>query len=84
MRSLKLLIGLLKHDVLGDPVQHVPAVADVQTRVVRLAEAADLSQKSLYKILSDAKDAKPRYETIVKLLNALGLRLTVEERPHAS
>ncbi len=50
----------------------------------QLAEAADLSQKSLYKILSDAKDAKPRFETIVKLLNALGLRLTVEERPHAS
>lgn len=50
----------------------------------QLAEAADLSQKSLYKILSDTKDAKPRFETIVKLLNALGLRLTVEERPHAS
>jgi probable addiction module antidote protein len=50
----------------------------------QLAEAADLSQKSLYKILSEAKDSKPRFETIVKLLNALGLRLTVEERPHAS
>lgn len=50
----------------------------------RLAEAADLSQKSLYKILSETKDAKPRFETIVKLLNALGLRLTVEQRPRAS
>ena len=50
----------------------------------QLAEAADLSKKSLYKILSDTKDAKPRFETIVKLLNALGLRLTVEESPHAS
>lgn len=50
----------------------------------QFAEAADLSQKSLYKILSDTKDTKPRFETIVKLLNALGLRLTVEERKHAS
>ena len=49
-----------------------------------LAEAAHLSQKSLYKILSDTKDAKPRFETIVKLLNALGLRLTVEQKSHAS
>ena len=50
----------------------------------QMAEDADLSQKSLYKIFSETKDAKPRFETIVKLLNALGLRLTVEERRHAS
>jgi len=50
----------------------------------KLASAARLSQKSLYKILSDAKDAKPRFETIVKLLDALGLRLTIEQKPHAS
>jgi probable addiction module antidote protein len=49
-----------------------------------LAEAADLSQKSLYKILSDTKDAKPRFETIVKLLDALGLRLTIERKQKAS
>jgi probable addiction module antidote protein len=50
----------------------------------RLASAAHLSQKSLYKILSDTKDAKPRFETIVKLLDALGLRLTIEQKPQAS
>ena len=49
-----------------------------------LAEAAHLSQKSLYKILSEAKDAKPRFETIVKLLDALGLRLTIEQKQRAS
>ena len=49
-----------------------------------LASAADLSQKSLYKILSDSKDAKPRFETIVRLLGALGLRLTVEAKSRAS
>ena len=50
----------------------------------QLASDAHLSQKSLYKILSDAKDAKPRFDTIVKLLDALGLRLTVEEKQKAS
>lgn len=49
-----------------------------------LAEAAHLSRKSLYKILSETKNSKPRFETIVSLLDALGLRLTVEEKPEAS
>lgn len=49
-----------------------------------LAEAAHLSQKSLYKILSDSKVPKPRFETIVKLLDALGLRLTIEQKQKAS
>jgi probable addiction module antidote protein len=50
----------------------------------KLAAEAHLSQKSLYKILSESKDAKPRFETIVKLLDALGLRLTIEEKKKAS
>lgn len=50
----------------------------------KLAEDAHLSPKSLYKILSESKDAKPRFDTIVKLLDALGLRLTVEEKQKAS
>ena len=49
-----------------------------------LAQAAHLSRKSLYKILSEGRDAKPRFETVVKLLDALGLRLTVEPKSHAS
>lgn len=49
-----------------------------------LASAADLSRKSLYKILSESKDAKPRFETIARLLDALGLRLTVEQKKKAS
>lgn len=43
-----------------------------------LAKDAGLSQKALYKILSDEKEAKPRFETITHILQALGLRLTVE------
>ena len=43
-----------------------------------LAKDAGLSQKALYKILSDEKDSKPRFETISQLIHALGLRFTVE------
>ena len=50
----------------------------------KLADAADLSRKSLYKILSQSKDSKPRFETIIKLLGAVGLRLTVQEKSNAS
>ena len=44
----------------------------------KLAIDSGLSQKSLYKILSDKKDAKPRLETIHQILQALGLQLTVK------
>ncbi len=43
-----------------------------------LAKEAGLSQKSLYKILDQQKQAKPRFETIAQLIQALGLRFTVE------
>lgn len=46
-----------------------------------LAKEAGLSQKALYKILSEDKDAKPRFETIAQLIQALGLRFTVEVNP---
>lgn len=43
-----------------------------------LAREAGLSQNALYKILDEDKEAKPRFETIIQLLQALGLRFTVE------
>lgn len=43
-----------------------------------LAKDAGLSQKALYKILSEEKESKPRFETIAQLIQALGLRFTVE------
>lgn len=43
-----------------------------------LAKEAGLSQNALYKILDEDKEAKPRFETIIQLLQALGLRFTVE------
>jgi len=46
-----------------------------------LAKDAGLSQKALYKILSEEKEAKPRYETISQLVHAVGLRFTLEPIP---
>jgi probable addiction module antidote protein len=42
-----------------------------------LAKEAGLSKKSLYKILSNEKEAKPRFETISQIVHALGLRFSV-------
>jgi len=47
----------------------------------KLATEAGLSQKSLYRILDEDKDAKPRYETIYQIIHALGLRFTLEVDP---
>lgn len=45
-----------------------------------LAKKAHLSQKSLYKILSENRDTHPRFETVYRLLDAVGLKLTVEPK----
>lgn len=42
-----------------------------------IAEKTGLSRESLYKALS--ADAKPRHETIMKVINALGFRLTAQQ-----
>jgi probable addiction module antidote protein len=46
-----------------------------------LAGRGNFGQKSLYKILSDKRDSKPQFETVFRLLDAIGLRLTVERKP---
>lgn len=53
------------------------AVADVaKTRgMTAVANSTGLGRESLYKALSPG--AKPRHETIVKVLHGLGVRLTV-------
>jgi probable addiction module antidote protein len=56
------------------------AVAEA-TGFEELASRAQLSSKSLYKILSDKRESQPRFETVYRLLDALGLRLTVEPKP---
>lgn len=42
----------------------------------QLARDSGMGRESLYKAL--APGAKPRYDTVLKLLNALGLKLTVQ------
>jgi probable addiction module antidote protein len=44
--------------------------------IATLAERTGLGRESLYKTL--APGAKPRYETICKLVDALGVKLTVK------
>ena len=47
--------------------------------MTQLAQATGLGRESLYKAL--APGAKPRYETIMKVLNALGVRLHAVPQP---
>ncbi|MDO8283486.1 MAG: putative addiction module antidote protein [Rhodoferax sp.] len=53
------------------------AVSDVAKArgMTSIANSTGLGRESLYKAL--APGAKPRYETIVKVLHGLGVRLTV-------
>jgi probable addiction module antidote protein len=44
--------------------------------IAAIAEQSGLGRESLYKTL--APGAKPRYETICKLIHALGVKLTVK------
>ena len=55
----------------------IEAIADiVKARgISKVALDAGIGRESLYKSLSP--DAKPRYETISKLIHALGLKITV-------
>ncbi len=42
------------------------------------AESADLNRENLYRVLSEG--GNPRLDTFFKILNALGLRLSVESK----
>lgn len=46
----------------------------------RLAAQAGMSSKSLYKVLDMERGGQPRFETICKIVDALGLRLTIEPK----
>ncbi|MCG1038808.1 MULTISPECIES: addiction module antidote protein [Burkholderiaceae] len=62
----------------GDPDLLTAAISDIAKArgIAKIAETAGLGRESIYKTLSPG--SKPRYETIVKLLHALGVRLAVE------
>jgi probable addiction module antidote protein len=60
-----------------NPELFLLAVANVAKArgIAKVAKGAGLGRESLYKAL--APGAKPRYETVRKLVNSLGMRLTV-------
>lgn len=60
-----------------DPDVFLLAVANVAKArgIAKVAEESGLGRESLYKAL--APGAKPRYETVRKLVDALGVKLTV-------
>lgn len=61
----------------SNPEVFLTAVRDVARArgMTQLAKDADLGRESLYKALTAG--AKPRYDTLLKLLQALGVKLTV-------
>ena len=62
----------------GDPalVAHAIGIVARARGMSEIAKASGLTRPSLYKSLSS--DGKPEFETIMKVLKALGLRLSVQ------
>jgi len=62
----------------GDPDLILLALADVARArgMAQVAKDAGLGRESLYKAL--APGAKPRYDTIMKVMRALGVQLTAK------
>ena len=60
-----------------NPDVFLAAIADVAKArgVASIAKCAGLGRESLYKAL--APGAKPRYDTILKVLHGLGVKMTV-------
>ena len=66
--------ALLTSDI--DTITHAIGVAAKARGMTHIAEHAGLSRESLYKALSG--DGNPQFETIVRVLTALGLQLKAE------
>lgn len=66
----------------GDPDLFLTAVKDVARArgMTQLAKDTGLGRESLYKALSPG--ARPRYDTILKVLRALGVTLHAEPTAH--
>ncbi len=60
-----------------DPALFRAALADVAKAkgMTAIAESANLNRQSLYKSLSD--NGNPSFETVTKIIHALGLKLNV-------
>jgi probable addiction module antidote protein len=67
----------------GDPDAFIVALGDVAKArgMAKIATDSGLGRESLYKALKPG--SKLRYETVTKIMGALGVKLTVE-REHAA
>jgi probable addiction module antidote protein len=67
----------------GDPDTFIVALGDVAKArgMAKIATDSGLGRESLYKALKPG--SKLRYETVTKIMGALGVKLTVE-REHAA
>ncbi len=65
------------YDMPGAIMRAIRVVAEVRG-ISHLAENADLNRENLYRVLSG--NTFPRIDTFFKIINALGLRLTVEPK----
>lgn len=61
----------------GDPDEIICSLGHIARArgMMQLAQDTGLARESLYRALSDG--AKPRFDTIMRVTNALGLKLTV-------
>ncbi|QHI97167.1 putative addiction module antidote protein [Xylophilus rhododendri] len=67
----------------GDPAELVDALGDVAraTGMSHIAELTGLGRESLYKTFKEG--TQPRFDTVVKVLKAAGLQLTIVPARHA-
>ena len=69
------LTAVLEEDDTGAFLQALGTIARARS-MTSIAEQTGMSRESLYKALH--ADAKPHYETIQKVVSALGLKLSVQ------
>lgn len=62
----------------NDPVfwQHCVSTAARSAGMAKIAEKSGLNRESLYKAMKE--DAHPRFDTVMRVLNAMGLQLSLE------
>jgi probable addiction module antidote protein len=69
------------YDIPEAIMKAIKDVAEVRG-ISHLAENAELNRENLYRVLSG--NTYPRIDTFFKIINALGMRLTVETKGQAS
>lgn len=65
----------------ADYIQHVLGLIARSKGMAEVAEKAGLGRESLYKALKDG--ASPRFETILRVIHALGLKLALVDSTEA-